>query len=63
MDSENRKPESEQVRVPMTTRWTQTDYRLVTDTAWCKRISTSELVRRLVLDGLAREGQPAAPRP
>lgn len=63
MDGEKRKPEEQQVNVPMTTRWTRSDHKLVTDTAWCKRMSASSLVRRLVLEGLAREGQAVAPRP
>lgn len=60
MEKEARKPE-EQLRNPMTTRWSDADFKLVADTAWRRRLSTSELVRRLVLGALAQdaEGQPA----
>lgn len=54
MNTETKKPE-EQLRNPMTTRWTDADFRLVADTAWRMRLSTSELVRRLVLEGLEKE--------
>ena len=56
MEAEARKPE-EQLRNPMTTRWSDADFTLVADTAWRMRLSTSELVRRLVIRGLAAEGQ------
>jgi hypothetical protein len=44
------------VKVPMTTRWTEADHKLISDTAWCKRMSVSKYVRKLVLEGLRREG-------
>lgn len=55
MEAEAMNPE-EQLRNPMTTRWADADFKLVSDTAWRMRLSTSELVRRLVLAGL--RGQP-----
>ena len=54
MEEEARKPE-EQLRNPMTTRWSDADFSLVADTAWQKRLSTSELVRRLVLGALRQD--------
>jgi hypothetical protein len=58
MKTEERMPEK-QLTNPMTTRWTNADFRLVADTAWMMRVSTSELVRRLVLEAL-RKDAPAA---
>ncbi len=58
MDNEIKRPE-EQMRNPMTTRWTDADFKLVADTAWRMRISASELVRRLVLEGLNEEKKEA----
>jgi hypothetical protein len=45
----------EMYRNPMTTRWNDADFKLVADEAWRRRLSVSELVRRLVLEGLRAE--------
>jgi hypothetical protein len=50
-------PDEMMLRNPLCVRWTDADYRLVTDTAWQRRMRVSELVRQLVLEGLQeREG-------
>jgi hypothetical protein len=38
---------------PMTTRWTCTEYALVSDEAWRRRQSASSLVRELVMAALS----------
>ena len=53
------KRDEERQRNPMTTRWTDGDFKLVADTAWKRRLSTSELVRQLVIRALAAEEQEA----
>lgn len=52
MNTESKRDE-EKLRNPMTTRWTDGDFRLVSDEAWRRRMSTSALVRRLVMESLA----------
>ena len=54
MSDQRRKPEHEHRRNPLTVRWTDQEHRLVVDEAWKRRISASELVRRFVLESLAR---------
>ena len=51
------KRDEERLRNPMTSRWTDDDFRLVSDEAWKRRMSASELVRQLVIAGLKAEGQ------
>jgi hypothetical protein len=47
--------EEDRLRNPMTTRWTDDDFTLVSDTAWRRRMSTSELVRQIVLEVLGKQ--------
>ena len=49
------KRDEERLRNPMTTRWSDADFRLVSDEAWRRRLSASELVRRLVIRGLEED--------
>lgn len=46
------KPDEELRRNPLTVRWSDHEHKLVTDTAWRNRISASEFIRRLVMEGI-----------
>ena len=56
-----RRPENEQRRNALSVRWSDDEHRTLTDEAWKRRLSASELVRRYVSEGLRRDG--AASRP
>lgn len=49
------KRDEERLRNPMTTRWTDADFKLVADTAWRRRLSSSELVRQIVLEAFGKQ--------
>lgn len=51
---EEKIPAEMMLRNPLCVRWTDADHKRVTDTAWARRMRVSELVRQLVLDGLAK---------
>jgi len=40
---------------PICVRWNTDDYKFVVDESWRRRIRISEMIRRLVLDGLKKE--------
>jgi len=42
------------LRNPLCVRWNNEEHRALVDTAWRSRVHASELVRRLVAEGLAR---------
>ena len=45
--------EEKKLRNPLCIRWDDESHKRLTDAAWRRRISASELVRQLVADGLA----------
>ena len=46
--------DEEKLRNPLCVRWNDAEHRALTDAAWRMRIHASELVRRLVAEGLAK---------
>jgi hypothetical protein len=46
--------EETKLRNPLCVRWDNESHRRLTDAAWRERIHASELVRRLVAEGLTR---------
>ncbi|MFC1453015.1 hypothetical protein ACFLSJ_06675 [Verrucomicrobiota bacterium] len=48
--------ESEQLRNTTTVRWSDDQMRIVSDTAWRRRTTVSEMIRGLVMDALGKEG-------
>ena len=54
---EEKIPAEKMLRNPLCVRWTDADHKLVTDTAWARRLRVSELIRQLVLEGLAKMDQ------
>ncbi len=49
-------PTEMMLRNPLCVRWSDADHKLVTDTAWARRLRVSELIRQLVLEGLQTAG-------
>ncbi len=54
MKTEDNRKET-QKKHPICVRWNADDYRFVVDESWRRRIRISEMVRRLVLEGLKKE--------
>ena len=50
--------EEEKLRNPICVRWSDEDFKLVTDTSWERRQRVSVLIREIVLDAL-RQGKEA----
>jgi len=46
--------DEDRLRNPLCVRWNDEEHRTLTDTAWRMRIHASELVRKLVAEGLSR---------
>lgn len=59
MKTEAMKDEAK-LRNPLCVRWSEEDHRRLTDAAWRRRMSASELVRRLVALGLDNEPKEVA---
>jgi|GEM_PF-1813942 len=57
---EEKIPAEKMLRNPLCVRWTDADHKLVTDTAWARRMRVSELIRQLVLEGLQTAGASTA---
>jgi hypothetical protein len=51
---EEKNPAEMMLRNPLCVRWTDADHIRVTDMAWARRMRVSELIRQLVLEGLAK---------
>ena len=56
MNVKTERREEDLKRNCLTIRWPDKQHRTVTDEAWRRRQSASELVREMVIEGLQREG-------